>query len=112
MASLKQGPNLRRIFCRSKFYKELRNPVRATHRSSAGWKRFLHLVEDNVLSVLSPPLSITFKITGYTHTSDKIADKICTNYIGLSKRAIEHVRNRDPFVLKARDAFLIQKFDS
>ena len=26
--------------------------------------------------------------------------------------AIEHVRNRDPFVLKAREAFLIQKFDS
>ena len=26
--------------------------------------------------------------------------------------AIEHVRNRDPFVLKAREAFLIHKFDS
>ena len=26
--------------------------------------------------------------------------------------AIEHVKNKDPFVLKAREAFLIQKFDS
>ena len=70
------------------------------------------------------------------------ADKIRTNYIGLSEHrdypkagkddkpsghhfslpghavsnlqgiAIEHVRNRDPFVLKAREAFLIHKFDS
>ena len=26
--------------------------------------------------------------------------------------AVEHVRNKDPFVLKAREAYLIQKFDS
>ena len=26
--------------------------------------------------------------------------------------AIEHVKNKDPFVLKAREAFLIKKFDS
>ena len=26
--------------------------------------------------------------------------------------AIEHVKNKDPFVLKAREAFLIQKFET
>ena len=26
--------------------------------------------------------------------------------------AIEHVKNKDPFVLKAREAFIIKKFDS
>ena len=26
--------------------------------------------------------------------------------------AIEHVKSNDPFVLKAREAFLIKKFDS
>ena len=39
MAALRQGPNLRRILCRSKLYKKTRNPTRATHRSAAGWKR-------------------------------------------------------------------------
>ena len=190
MASLRQGPNLRRILCRSKLYKVSRNPVRATHRSSAGWKRCSASGRRQCPVCPFTPnsaTSITSQITGYTHqistpincqtenvvyawkctkctdnftvnTSSRNptitnlrADKIGTNYIGLSKRrfskrlsehrdypkagkveepsghhfslpghavsnlqglAIEHVRNRDPFVLKAREAFLIQKFDS
>ena len=39
MAALRQGPNLRNLLCKSKLPKILRNPIRSTHRNSAGWKR-------------------------------------------------------------------------
>ena len=39
MAALRQGPNLRKLLCRSKLPKFSRNPKRASHRNSAGWKR-------------------------------------------------------------------------
>ena len=39
MASLRQGPNLRRILCKSTLSKQSRNPTRATHRTTNGWRR-------------------------------------------------------------------------
>ena len=190
MAALRQGPNLRRILCRGKLYKVSMNPVRATHRSSAGWKRCSASGRKQCpICPFTPKTatSITSHITGYTpqiitpincqtenvvyawicskcHENFSVntnsrhapninlrANKIGSNYIGLSRRrfykrlsehrdypkagrtdepsghhfslpghtvsdlqglAIEHVKNKDPFVLKAREAFLIQKFDS
>ena len=190
MAALRQGPSLRRILCKSKLYKVSRNPVRSTHRSSAGWKRCSASGRRQCPICPYTPntaTSITSHITGYTHhitssincqTENVVYAWKCTkchenftvntnkrhvptlnlrvnvkgsNYIGLSKRtfakrfsehrdypksgkveepsgqhfslpghsvsnlqglAVEHVRNKDPFVLKAREAYLIQKFDS
>ena len=191
MAALRQGPNLRRILCKSKLHKVSRNPTRATHRSSAGWKRCSASGKRQCPICPYTPntaTSITSHITGYTHhiktpincQTENIVyawkctkcnenftintnnsrhvpdinirvDKKGSNYIGLSKRrfskrfaehrdypksgrvdepsgqhftlpghsvsnlqglAVEHVKNKDPFVLKAREAFLIQKFDS
>ena len=39
MAALRQGPNLRKLLCRSKLSKVSRNPKRSTHRNTAGWRR-------------------------------------------------------------------------
>ena len=188
MAALRQGPNLRRILCRSSLYKVSKNPVRATHRSSAGWKRCSASGKRQCPICPYTPntaTSITSHITGYTHhitspincqtenivyawkctkcnenftvntnnrhtqSNNQQVNKIGSNYIGLSKRkfskrlsehrdypkagkvdepsgqhftlpghsvsnlqglAIEHVKNKDPFVLKAREAFIIKKF--
>lgn len=192
MAALRQGPNLRRILCRSTLYKKNRNPKRATHRSAAGWKRCSSTGKRQCPICPFTPMSavaVTSHVTGYTHTittpitcetENVVYLWICqkcgynceihtnrrntfrpapnvrnnqkgTNYLGRTKRpfkkrlaehrdypkagkveepsgehfrlpghsvsdlfglAIEHVKNKDPFVLKARETYLIRKFDS
>ena len=189
MAALRQGPNLRKLLCRAKLTKVTRNRPRATHRSSAGWKRCSSSGGNPCNQCPYTPISatsITSHITGYTHyissaincktenliyaykckkcpvnfsinTSKRAPKKpvhrgiIATNYIGKSKRkfnkrlyehlyyvtskkmdepsaqhfcqaghnghdlialGLEHVRSKDPFVLRAREHLLIKKFDS
>ena len=194
MAALRQGPNLRRILCKSKLSKKTRNPTRTTHRSAAGWKRCSSSGKKQCSICPYTPMtavSVTSDVTGYRHTittpitcdtenvvylwTCKKCDYNCkihtnqrnlqnfrpalivrntqigTNYIGRTKRkfkvrmaehrnypkngkvdepsgehfrlpghavsdlfglAIEHVKSNDPFVLKAREALLIRKFDS
>ena len=191
MAALRQGPNLRKLLCRSKLPKVSRNPKRASHRNSAGWKRCSASGGRSCNQCPFTPVSassITSHVTGYTHTikepinctterviyawkctkckynfsvnnSKKIPDltqitrtnEKASNYIGRTTRkfkrriyehtnyvnvknleepsaehfckpghkvhnlvalGIEQVRSMDPFILKAREHWLIKKFDS
>ena len=194
MAALRQGPNHRRILCKSKLFKKTRNPSRATHRSANGLKRCSSSGKRQCPVCPYTPMSavaVTSDVTGYTHTitqpitcdtENVIYIWLCqkcghnckihtnkrnaqnfkpstnvriiqkgTNYVGRTKRkfkvrmaehrdypkngrfeepsgehfrlpghavsdlyglAIENVKSTDPFVLKAREAFLIKKFDS
>ena len=69
MACLRQGPNLRRLLCKSSLIKATR-PARATHRSAAGWKRCSHTSGRQCAKCpFTPPTasSVTSHITGYTH---------------------------------------------
>ena len=69
MACLRQGPNLRRLLCKSSLTTVTR-PTRATHRSAAGWKRCSHTTGRQCAKCpYTPPTasSITSHITGYTH---------------------------------------------
>lgn len=69
MACLRQGPNLRRLLCKSSLIKPTR-PTRSTHRSAAGWKRCSHTSGRQCAKCpYTPPTasSITSHITGYTH---------------------------------------------
>ena len=69
MACLRQGPNLRRLLCKSSLIKATR-PARATHRSAAGWKRCSHTSGRQCAKCPFTPLtasSVTSHITGYTH---------------------------------------------
>ena len=70
MAALRQGPNLRKLLCRSKLFKITRNPTRATHRNSAGWKRCSASGGRRCNQCPYTPesaTSITSHVTGYTH---------------------------------------------
>ena len=185
MASLRQGPNLRRILCKSTLSKISRNPKRATHRNTAGWRRCSSSTGKQCpVCPLTPTSasSVTSHLNGYTHTINTsincksenviylwkctkcghnfnvnkstnqhtITNQDGTLYCGMTKRkfslrmaehrdyakfhkteepsgqhfslpghsfhhmqglAIEQVRNRDPFILKARETWLIKKFD-
>ena len=184
MASLRQGPNLRRILCKATLSKQSRNPTRATHRNTAGWRRCSTSTGRQCpICPLTPTSakSVTSHLTGYTHTIRKplncksenvIYIWKCTKcghnfdinrntnihnnnqqgsmYCGMTKRkfsvrmaehrdyaksrkidepsgdhfnqaghsfhniqglAIEQVKNKDPFILKARENWLIRKFD-
>ena len=69
MACLRQGPNLRRLLCKSTLIKATR-PARATHRSAAGWKRCSNTTGRQCAKCpYTPPTasSVTSHITGYTH---------------------------------------------
>ena len=69
MACLRQGPNLRRLLCKSSLIKPSR-PARAAHRSAAGWKRCSHTTGRQCAKCpYTPPTasSVTSHITGYTH---------------------------------------------
>ena len=69
MACLRQGPNLRRLLCKSSLIKPSR-PARATHRSAAGWKRCSHTTGRQCAKCpYTPPTasSVTSHITRYTH---------------------------------------------
>ena len=69
MACLRQGPNLRRLLCKSSLTKVTR-PARATHRSAAGWKRCSQTTGRQCAKCpYTPPSasSVTSHITGYTH---------------------------------------------
>ena len=158
MASLRQGPNLRRKLCKATLPKLSRNPTRATHRNTAGWKRCSTTTGRQCpVCPLTPTsaTSITSHLTNYTHTlthsmNCKTEIVICGNVqnvatiliqIGapthtmsptmkalyivawqhfflpghsfhhLQGLAIEKVISKDPFILKAREAWLIKKFD-
>ena len=70
MAALRQGPNLRRLLCKAKLTKTIRNRPRAAHRSSAGWKRCSSSGGNPCNQCPFTPtsaVSITSHITGYTH---------------------------------------------
>ena len=71
MASLRQGPNLRKLLCRAILPKLSRNPSRATHRTSAGWRRCSSTTGRQCpICPLTPvsALSVTSHLTGYnTH---------------------------------------------
>ena len=70
MAALRQGPNLRRILCKSKLSKKARNPGRATHRSAAGWKRCSSSGKKQCPICPYTPMSavaVTSQVTDYTH---------------------------------------------
>ena len=70
MAALRQGPNLRNLLCKSKLPKILRNPIRSTHRNSAGWKRCSASGGRSCNQCPYTPVSatsITSHVTGYTH---------------------------------------------
>ena len=190
MAALRQGPNLRKLLCRSKLSKVSRNPKRSTHRNTAGWRRCSASGGRACNQCPYTPVSassITSHTTGYTHqittpincnterviyawkctkckvnfsinTNNKIPDNSNhrnieedSNYIGRTTRkfkkriyehinyinvrnleepsaqhfckpghkvhnilavGIEQVRNLDPFILKAREHWIIKKFDS
>ena len=188
MASLRQGPNLRKILCKSTLPKISRIPTRATHRNAKGWKRCSSSSGRQCpICPLTPAsaVSVTSHLTGYTHTIDSslncksenviylwkcvkcghnfdvnrtdnlhnaqahdISNKQGSIYCGMTKRkfatrmaehrdfqkthepsgdhfslpghtfhhiqglAVEKVMNKDPFILKAREAWLIKKFDS
>ena len=71
MASLRQGPNLRRKLCKATLPKLSRNPTRATHRNTAGWKRCSTTTGRQCpVCPLTPTsaTSITSHLTNYTHT--------------------------------------------
>ena len=44
MVSLRQGPNPRRLNCKSSLPKLSRNPKRATHRNTSGWKGLIQKI--------------------------------------------------------------------
>ena len=188
MASLRQGPNLRKLLCKATLPTKSRNPSRKTHRNSAGWKRCSSTTGRQCpVCPLTPvsAVSVTSHLTGYTHmikssinckseniiylwkctkcghnfdvntstntqNNQNITNKVGTTYCGMSKRkfgtrfaehrdyakhhkieepsglhfsqpghtfhliqglAIEKVKSNDPFILKAREAWLIRKFD-
>ena len=189
MASLRQGPNLRKLLCKSTRPKLSRNPTRASHRTTNGWRRCSTVTGRQCpVCPLTPvsALSVTSHLTQYTHTikasiNCKSENVIyiwkCTKcghnfdintstnaqrsqnfnpniegsmYCGMTKRkfsvrmsehrdyakfhkteepsgshfnnpghsfhniqglAIEQVRSKDPFILKARENWLIKKFD-
>ena len=70
MATLRQGPNLRSLLCKSKLTKITRNPKRSTHRNSAGWKRCSASGDRSCNQCPYIPVSastITSHVTGYTH---------------------------------------------
>ena len=70
MAALRQGPNLRKLLCKSKLPKISRNPKRSTHRNSAGWKRCSASGSRACNQCPYTPVSassITSHVTGYTH---------------------------------------------
>ena len=71
MASLRQGPNLRRILCKATLPKISRNPTRATHRSTSGWRRCSTTTGRQCpICPLTPTSasSVTSHLTNYTHT--------------------------------------------
>ena len=194
MASLRQGPNLRRLLCKATLPKLTRNPTRATHRTTNGWRRCSTTTGRQCpICPLTPvsAVSVTSHLTGYTHTiqtplncksenviylwrctkcghnftvntkhntstdntninNTNINNKQGTTYCGMTKRkfakrmaehrdyaksgkvvepsglhfnlaghsfhhiqglAVEQVRSKDPFILKARESWTIQKLD-
>ena len=189
MASLRQGPNLRNLLCKSTLPKLSRNPKRTSHRNANGWRRCSKITGRQCpVCPLTPTsaLSVTSHLTGYTHTiraplncksenviyvwkCTKCGHNFDTNtsnnthqpqninpnsegsmYCGMTKQkfsarmsehrdyakfnkteepsgshfnraghsfhqmqglAVEQVKNKDPFILKAREAWLIKKFD-
>ena len=188
MVTLRQGPNLRRLLCKSSLSKQSRNPLRATHRNTSGWKRCSTTNGRQCPVCPLTPVSaksVTSHLTGYTHeirssincktenviyiwrcvkcghnfdintntnthNAVNINNKQGTVYCGMTKRkfsvrmsehrdyakfhkmeepsgqhfslpghsfhhlqglAIEQVRNKDPFILKARESWIIKKFD-
>ena len=96
MACLRQGPNLRRLLCKSSLTTVTR-PTRATHRSAAGWKRCSHISGRQCAKCpYTPPTasSIISHITGLTtsrhqsHVPQKMSFmfpksfiRICTTYV-------------------------------
>ena len=71
MASLRQGPNLRRLLCKATLPKLNRNPTRATHRTTNGWRRCSTTTGRQCpICPLTPvsAVSVTSHLTGYTHT--------------------------------------------
>ena len=69
MTCLRQGPNLRRLLCKSSLIKVTR-PARAAHRSAAGWKRCSHTTGRQCAKCPYTPStasSVTSHINGYTH---------------------------------------------
>ena len=189
MASLRQGPNLRRLLCKATLPKLNRNPTRATHRTTNGWRRCSTTTGRQCpICPLTPvsAVSVTSHLTGYTHTiqaplncksenviylwrctkcghnftvntkhntvtqHNNINNQQGTTYCGMTRRkfakrmaehrdyaksgkveepsglhfnlpghsfhhleglAVEQVRSRDPFILKARESWTIQKLD-
>ena len=96
MEALRQGPNLRRILCKSKLHKVSRNPTRATHRSSAGWKRCSASVKRqcNVPSVLTLP---TLPLQSH-HTS--LATHITSKHLSTAKLKTLFMLGNAPNVMK------------
>ena len=189
MASLRQGPNLRRLLCKATLPKLNRNPTRATHMTTNGWRRCSTTTGRQCpicqLTHVSA-VSVTSHLTGYTHTiqaplncksenviylwrctkcgfnftvntkhntinlKPNLNNKQGTLYCGMTKRrfaqrlaehrdyaksdkveepsglhfnlpghsfhhleglAVEQVKSKDPFILKARETWTIQKLD-
>ena len=70
MASLRQGPNLRKKLCKATLPKISRNPTRATHRNTAGWRRCSTSTGRQCPVCPFTPTSatsVTSQLTGYTH---------------------------------------------
>ena len=171
MASLRQGPNIRRKLCRSRLSKVRRTNQhkRNTHASAPGWKKCskpcpacpftlpsCNTVKGQVSEYehkIQTPVNCQSKNVVYYWkcTKDNCSSFPRCEYIGLSSRSfqkrfyehqyyvksdkisepsgehfslpghslsdmkgmvLEEVRNSDPFVLRAREALLIEKFNT
>ena len=171
MSALRQGPNIRKMICRSRLSDNSRanNFKRGSHFSAQGWRKCGKPCPTCPFT-LPPVKSLRGLVNNYEHeiktavncqTSNGIYYWKCTKpncsefpkceYIGMSSRrfqkrfyehqyyiksekitepsgehfslpghslhdlkgmVIEKVRNPDPFILRAREALLIQKFDT
>ena len=171
MASMRQGPNIRKTLCRSRLAKVSRakNLKRNAHLSAPGWKKcskpcpacpftlpscktVKSQVSDYEHTIKTPVNCQSQNVVYYWKcTKDNCSEFPRCEYIGLSSRTLqkrlyehhyyvrsdkltepsgehfnlpghaysdlkglvlEKVRSSDPFVLRAREALLIEKFDT
>ena len=171
MASMRQGPNIRKTLCRSRLAKVSRakNLKRNAHLSAPGWKKCSRpcpacpftlpscktvksQVSDYEHTIKTPVNCQSQNVVYYWEcTKDNCSEFPRCEYIGLSSRTLqkrlyehhyyvrsdkltepsgehfnlpghaysdlkglvlEKVRSSDPFVLMAREALLIEKFDT
>ena len=90
MASLRQGPNLRKLICKSTLPKLTRRKFSARFSEHRDYAKS-HKLEEPIIGLNFCQPSHSF------------------HYIqGL---AVEQIKSQDPFILKAREAWIIKKFD-